>query len=190
MEHDAHMPMPEDSPARAADVERLVAEITPRLYRYALVRLGRVDLAEDAVGETLCRLIEKGPGLSPGVEVAHVRGWCVRCMVNVCREFQRRPRTLPLERAADAAAAHEPTHTYRFADWHEAMTHDSALLIGAVGRLSDRQQEAIILRVLMGLPVQAVAQAMNCAEGTVKALTHQGIATLREGVANRTQIES
>jgi len=151
--------------------ERLIAEFSPRLYRYALVRLGRRDLAEDAVAETLCRLVEKGPPL-PGPR-EHVHGWCVRCLVNVCRELARRPRPGSLD-----ADRREAT-TFRFADWRSAISEESQRMIHAMGGISDRQREAVTLRVLMGLPVAQVAVAMGCAEGTVKALTHQALAALR-----------
>lgn len=193
------------SDARAA---RLVAEFAPRLYRYALVRLGRVDRAEDAVAEVLCRLVEKGPPLDG--PTAHIHGWCVRCMVNVCREEGRREWRMEGSRQPSAisrqesGASQNPTATrrqpfadsrqprtdsppfYRFAD-HVSHLPDSAevrSMVNALAQLSERQAEAVILRVLMGLPVAACAVAMNCAEGTVKALTHQGLATLRTRLAH------
>ena len=52
-------------------------------------------------------------------------------------------------------------------------------LLRAMNDLSERQREAVTLRILMGMPVVAAAQAMGCAEGTIKALTHQGLAALR-----------
>ncbi|QOJ18101.1 MAG: sigma-70 family RNA polymerase sigma factor [Phycisphaeraceae bacterium] len=180
-----------DSNAPAA---RLIAEFAPRLYRYALVRLGRVDRAEDAVAEVLCRLVEKGPPLDG--PTAHIHGWCVRCMVNVCREEGRRgwrgdgshqPSAIGRQFSANLQ---EPTPddqpSYRFAD-HVSRLPDSAevrSMVEALGHLSERQAEAVILRVLMGLPVAACAAAMNCAEGTVKALTHQGLASLRLRLAH------
>lgn len=171
---------PSKSRSTREKAERLVALFAPRLYRYALVRLRRGDLADDAVGEVLCRLVEKGPPLEAAT--AHIHGWCVRCMVNVCREVERRPRSLEELHENDSKEA-EPT--YRFDAWHRGRSDDELHLINAMARLSPRQQEVITLRVLMGLPVNAVARAMECAEGTVKALTHQGLAALRRTVVER-----
>lgn len=207
----AHSPVG-DSNRPAA---RLITEFAPRLYRYALVRLGRVDRAEDAVAEVLCRLVEKGPPLDG--PTAHVHGWCVRCMVNVCREEGRRgwredgsrqPSAVshlpsegggrksgvrdepPATNQQPSAESRQPRAdgplSYRFAD-HVSRLPDSAevrSMVEALGHLSERQAEAVILRVLMGLPVAACAAAMNCAEGTVKALTHQGLASLRVRLAH------
>jgi RNA polymerase sigma-70 factor (ECF subfamily) len=153
-----------------AAAERLVAEFAPRLYRYALVRLKRSDRADDAVGEVFCRLVQKGPSLSRPTE--HIHGWCVRCMVNVCREVERRPRCESLD-------VGDGVPSYRFADWHGGRSEEELALTNAMSALSPRQQEAIILRIFMGLSVHAAAHAMECADGTVKALTHQGVALLR-----------
>lgn len=160
-------------------VQRLIVTTSPRLYRYALVRLGRADLAEDAVGETLVRLVEKGPPLEGNA--AHVTGWCVRCMVNICREMSRRSR----EQASTGEEPEGSESTLRFTDWHDGHTEDSRMLMTAMAHLSDRQKEAVILRILMGLPVAAAAEAMECAEGTVKALTHQAIASMRTTIESR-----
>jgi len=164
---------PLDSRPTRVKAERLVAEFAPRLYRYALVRLKRGDLADDAVGEVLCRLVEKGPPLEGPSE--HVHGWCVRCMVNICREVERRPRMEAM--GEEDAGAGSPA--LRFDAWHGGRSDEELQVISAMGQLSPRQQEVIVLRILMGLPVSAVAHAMACAEGTVKALTHQGLAALR-----------
>jgi len=173
------MQEPASPRADALGAEALLAEFAPRLYRYALVRLGRAERAEEAVAETLARLIEKGPPLSG--PAAHVHGWCVRCIVNVCREVGRAPRPLGFDRADEPRA-----NSMRFADWHDGISHqhpDAPMLIHAMGQLSDRQREAVTLRVLMGLSVRAASEAMNCAEGTVKALTHQGLTALRARLA-------
>ena len=46
-------------------------------------------------------------------------------------------------------------------------------------RLPGRQREAISLRFLADLDVSRTARVMRCAEGTVRALTSQGVARLR-----------
>ena len=49
----------------------------------------------------------------------------------------------------------------------------------AMRRLPSRQREAISLRFLADLDVSRTALVMRCKEGTVRALTSQGIARLR-----------
>ncbi len=49
----------------------------------------------------------------------------------------------------------------------------------ALARLPLRQRAAVVLRYLGGLSVSEVAQAMGCAEGTVKATLHAALQRLR-----------
>jgi RNA polymerase sigma-70 factor (sigma-E family) len=49
----------------------------------------------------------------------------------------------------------------------------------AVTSLPDRQRAAIVLRYFADLPVATVAEAMDCAQGTVRSLTSQAIDRLR-----------
>ena len=49
----------------------------------------------------------------------------------------------------------------------------------ALARLPLRQRAAVVLRFLGGLSVAEVAEAMGCAEGTVKATLHGALRRLR-----------
>nr|MBA2600298.1 sigma-70 family RNA polymerase sigma factor [Actinomycetota bacterium] len=48
-----------------------------------------------------------------------------------------------------------------------------------VAALPTRQRTAVVLRFYLDLSVSQTADLMDCAQGTVKALTHKGIAALR-----------
>lgn len=49
----------------------------------------------------------------------------------------------------------------------------------AVSTLPERQRAVIVARFFLGYDVAATAALLDCAEGTVKATTHQAIARLR-----------
>jgi RNA polymerase sigma-70 factor (ECF subfamily) len=49
----------------------------------------------------------------------------------------------------------------------------------AIATLAPRQRQAVVLRYLADLPVRDVAEAMGCAEGTVKATLHQALRAMR-----------
>ncbi len=49
----------------------------------------------------------------------------------------------------------------------------------AVRQLPDRQRQAIVCRYYVQMTVRETAVAMRCAEGTVRALTSQGLSNLR-----------
>ena len=58
---------------------------------------------------------------------------------------------------------------------------DAIVVRAAVAELPERQRAAPILRYFADLPVASVAEILDCAQGTVKSLTSQGIDRLREG---------
>jgi len=47
-------------------------------------------------------------------------------------------------------------------------------------RLPDRQREVLILRHYEGLSLQEIAEAQDCALGTVKSSLHRALANLKE----------
>jgi RNA polymerase sigma factor (sigma-70 family) len=57
----------------------------------------------------------------------------------------------------------------------EALTE----LLAVIGRLPERQRSALLLRHYARLSVRETAEAMGCAEGTVKSLTNRAVERLR-----------
>jgi RNA polymerase sigma-70 factor (ECF subfamily) len=67
---------------------------------------------------------------------------------------------------------------------HDADVGAAVSLREAVAALPARQKKALVLRYFADLSVADTAEAMGCAEGTVRALTSQGLAALRRsGIA-------
>lgn len=80
----------------------------------------------------------------------------------------------------------------RYAEWRANTRHgagrvdaevgDSAATLAirrAVAALPERQRQAVAYRYFAGFSVAETAAAMGCADGTVRALTSQGVAALR-----------
>lgn len=57
---------------------------------------------------------------------------------------------------------------------------DAVLLRAAVAELPTRQRQAVILRYFLQLTTAEAAEVMSCANGTVRALTSQALARLRQ----------
>jgi len=57
---------------------------------------------------------------------------------------------------------------------------EMAALVAAIESLPDRQREAVTLRFLQEMSVKDTAEAMGCAEGTVKAAVFAALGNLRK----------
>ncbi|MBL7139851.1 MAG: sigma-70 family RNA polymerase sigma factor [Planctomycetes bacterium] len=155
--------------ARGGDASafaRVAAVAQDPLYRLALANgLGAVDAAE-ATQETLARAYEHRRRFRADGDAMP---WLYGILMNVVREYRRRrrPRAIDLETLAGA-----PSEVEAGRERLEALSR-------ALERLPDRQREAVACRYLRGLSVRQTAEAMGCAEGTVKAATSAGLARLR-----------
>jgi RNA polymerase sigma-70 factor (sigma-E family) len=153
-----------DEDPRAAFVRRE----HPRLVGALSLYCGDLDVAEEVAQEALaraCRDWSRLAGMrSPGA-------WTHRVAINLANSWYRR-------RSAEqrARARHGPSDD---GVGREADSADVLAVRQAVAALPRRQRAAVVLRYFSDLPVTEVADALGCAEGTVKALTHKGIANLR-----------
>jgi RNA polymerase sigma-70 factor (sigma-E family) len=86
-------------------------------------------------------------------------------------EQRRRWRLLRRDRSVPGDEADVPDHGpgVLTAGW----------LADALGTLTPRQRAAVLLRHSADLPIADIAQALGCAEGTVKATLHQALRRLR-----------
>lgn len=140
------------------------------LIRLAVVMLGDRPAAEDVVQEAFCGLYRRWDRLADtGNALPYVRS----SVLNGCRSVLRhRSRRQP---AAGAAGG-----------WETAESAESSALLGeehrevlaALGRLPDRQREALVLRYFLELAEPEIAQAMGISQGTVKSTVSRGLAAL------------
>jgi len=167
--------------ASAGDREafgRLAAAAQDDLYRVALAQgLTQADAAE-TVQESLMRAYRLRSRWSAGRDAL---AWLYGIAMNVTRETRRR-RQFPqrdgldldlLEQApeADDAGPVDETHGLELKE--------------ALELLAERQREAVACRYLLRLSIRETAEAMGCAEGTVKAAVHAALLNLRRLMEKR-----
>ncbi len=140
----------------------------PRLVRSLAVYTGDRDLAEELAQESLARAYRDWDRVG-GLD--HPEAWVHRVAVNLANSHFRRRRH---EQAARRRAAARTTQA-----WTDPEPGLGPVLLAALAGLTRRQREALVLRFVLDLSVAATAEHMHCAEGTVRALTAQGVAALR-----------
>ncbi|MEM9414601.1 MAG: sigma-70 family RNA polymerase sigma factor [Planctomycetota bacterium] len=153
--------------ARAA----LVRELQDVWYRYAFSILRSPDQAKDAAQETAMRFLKALPQFRGD---SKLKTWSLGIATNVCRERRRQRTPLALaEPHTDPDPSPGPRRTAELKEQRER-------LLAVLGDLPDRQREAVALRYFEQLSVRDTAEAMGCAEGTVKATLSQAIRSLRQ----------
>lgn len=161
-----------------AEVDPAFAEVCRRehLRLVGLLALYTGDRAvgEDLAQEALARLHHHWPRVRT---MASPHAWLSTVGINLARSWWRRryaeQRANRYHSATRAAAGPEAAEVLAVRD--------------AVSALPPRQRAALVLRYYGDLSVAETAQALGCAEGTVKSLTHKAIATLRTTLDARSE---
>jgi RNA polymerase sigma factor (sigma-70 family) len=151
--------------AGVGDQASFLGSMYPRLVgAFGFRGFSRAE-AEDLAQETLARACQSWETVSSS---ASPEAWVHRTGLNLSRSWLRRVRV---------ARRHAPMLVDRHPGDEDVA--GSIAVRAAVGALPARQREAIVLRYFADLSVRDTALAMRCAEGTVRALTSQGVAALR-----------
>jgi RNA polymerase sigma-70 factor (sigma-E family) len=149
----------ETTPGRDQSFEALYGEEYEPMLRIAFLLVDSTDLAEEVVHDAFAKVFERWSKVTnPG---AYLR----TCVVNRCRDVQRRRRTErrtplpPAERSAELGADE---------------------LADALATLPIKRRAAIVLRYYDGLSETRIAEVLGVPPGTVKSLLSRGLAELRE----------
>jgi RNA polymerase sigma-70 factor (sigma-E family) len=154
-----------DDPPGAVEFCR---RLQPRLLGALALHCGDADLAEELTQETLARVWDRWPRVTA---MAAPERYAFRVGFNLANSTFRRRAAERRARMRAVAAADPPG---------DALDRTDAIAVrAAVAGLPPRQRAAVVLRYFADLSVAETAAAMGCAQGTIKALTSQGLGTLR-----------
>lgn len=162
----------------------LIRELSPRIW-VAIRRYARDDDdADDLLQDCWIRIMER-------LEAFKHRGsfaaWAIAVSRNVCRSKlrQRRravARTMVLQDvAAVSGDPPDPLEELR-------LNREREVLYGALGKLPDRERDAIVLRVMEGRDTEETATILNVAPATVRSLLQRGMYRLRKMQELRTLV--
>lgn len=149
------------------DLERFCRDQHARLVRWLTLHVGDQGVAEELAQDAIARVCQHWGRVGA---MANPRAWLNRVAVNLATSWFRR-------RAAERRA--QSRHGPMDPAVAPVDAADVLAVRAAIVRLPERQRTALVLRHFEDLPVAEVAEVMGCAAGTVKALTHQAIATLQ-----------
>ncbi|MDQ7030607.1 MAG: sigma-70 family RNA polymerase sigma factor [Ardenticatenia bacterium] len=165
-----------------AAFEELYTLYADKIYRFLLVRLQDVDLAEELTSQVFLRLIERihQYHIQPRDNVVIFSGWLYQIARHLLTDMYRaesRRTTVSLDKAMHLASPQEAPH--------DAVERKLTMerVVAALANLNERQQQVITLRFLEGLSVAETARVMHMTEGAVKALQHRALRNLQNYLA-------
>ena len=154
----------------APAIDDLYRERRLPLVRLAVLMVDDLPTAEDVVQDVFTRLYRRyGTGLDA---VADPNAYLVSAVMNAARSALRRRRIarayLP-PRPEPAPAAEEEA----------LLGAGDREVFRALGRLTTRQRQVIVLRYWSGLSEQEIAGTLRISTGTVKSTAHRALTLLR-----------
>ncbi len=155
----------------ATAFDAIVRRFQDRIYRLASVWLYDPQLAADATQEVFLR---GHKGLRSFRFRARPFTWLFRTTRYVCNEFNRQRKAEALDQ--------EPGDTSSVPERQVAEVETAVRIRKLVAGLPERQREVVMLRIFEDMSVRETAAAMNCREGTVKALLHKATNNLKTAI--------
>jgi RNA polymerase sigma-70 factor (ECF subfamily) len=126
--------------------------------------IGDVDRAEDLAQEAFARALGRWSAVSA---MERPVAWVYVVALNKARRDLRRDRYRPVHQVPPVVEDIAGT------------VATSVALAAALATLAPRQRAVVVLRHLAGLSIGETAQALQCAEGTVKSTLHSALSRLR-----------
>jgi RNA polymerase sigma-70 factor, ECF subfamily len=157
--------------AAAAEFDRLLARMRPKLHRYCARMVGSVIDGEDVVQDTLIKAVES---FSESTPIGNPEGWLFRIAHNTALDFlRRRNRQEAFQSGEEVDMVADP------ADVVENRELASASLRTFM-RLPVAQRSSVILMDVLGCSLQEICAVMAFSLPAVKAALHRGRTRLSE----------
>lgn len=151
----------------------LVQRHTERFYRLAYRYLQHKESAEDIVQDAFLKLWED-PGRWRAERRTKFTTWFYRVVVNLCLDWQKKKKPIPLEEETPVADERDPP------DAALVRSEEEKTLERAIAALPERQRTALNLCFDEGLSNQEAADAMGLKLKALQSLIMRAKATLKE----------
>ena len=149
------------------ELERIVAERQDWLFRFAYMRIGRREDAEDLVQEVLLRLFKAMQ--KSGID--DIERYLIRSISNACQDHFRRKRqtTIPIDDALHVSV-----------DESDRQIHEEFMRINRMlDDLPSEQAETLRLKCYDGLTFKQIGELQDIPEATVQSRDRYVINTLK-----------
>jgi RNA polymerase sigma-70 factor (ECF subfamily) len=153
------------------DLDRLLADLRPKLHRYCARMVGSVIDGEDVVQDALVKVVESFAMAGP---IGNPEGWLFRIAHNTALDFlRRRNRRQAVGSDQEVDMIADPANTVE-------SRQAAAASLRTLMRLPVAQRSSVILMDVLGCSLQEICEVMDFSLPAVKAALHRGRAQLRE----------
>jgi RNA polymerase sigma-70 factor (ECF subfamily) len=155
----------------AAHLDRLLADLRPRLHRYCARMVGSAIDGEDVVQDALVKAVESFAAAGP---IGNPEGWLFRVAHNTAMDFlRRRNRQEGFRLGEEVDMLADPADTVE-------SRQAAAASLRTFMRLPVAQRSSVILMDVLGCSLQEICAVMDCSLPAAKAALHRGRRRLSE----------
>jgi len=164
-------------PRQPEDVEQLLVSFGPRVYGLLFRLVGRPDVAEDLMQETLLRAFRSLDTYRPE---GKFQAWIFRIAVNLARDWIRRRHREPSSSLDDELEPNVAAPSEKSPRPEASMVtgERSRRVEEAMARLPTADREVLLLRYYGDLAFKDIAEATGEPLGTVLARAHRALKKL------------
>ena len=156
---------------RLKELEKIIENEQDKLFRFAYMRVGNREDAEDIVQDVFLKLYASDENLKHIRDLEH---YLMHSISNSCQDYHRRNKfdMVSIDEACQLAEENE--------DWqiHEEYLRINRLL----ATLSDEQAEIVRLKCYDGLKFREIAKILEIPEATAKSRYRYAIAHLQKDI--------
>jgi RNA polymerase sigma-70 factor, ECF subfamily len=157
--------------AAVASLDRLLADMRPKLHRYCARMVGSVIDGEDVVQDALVKAVEAFPVAGP---IGNPEGWLFRIAHNTALDFLRRRNRQEVFRSGEEVdMIADPADTVE-------SRQAAAASLRTFMRLPVAQRSSVILMDVLGCSLQEICAVMDFSLPAAKAALHRGRTRLSE----------
>jgi RNA polymerase sigma-70 factor (ECF subfamily) len=155
----------------AAHLDRLLADLRPKLHRYCSRMVGSVIDGEDVVQDALVKAVESFAAAGP---IGNPEGWLYRIAHNTALDFlRRRNRQEGVRSGEEVEMIADPANTVE-------SRQAAAASLRTFMRLPVAQRSSVILMDVLGCSLQEICAVMDFSLPAAKAALHRGRKRLSE----------
>ncbi|MDO4959250.1 MAG: sigma-70 family RNA polymerase sigma factor [Prevotellaceae bacterium] len=166
--------MSKETEQKIVELERIVAERQDWLFRFAYMRIGRREDAEDLVQEVFLKLFK---AMNKSGEVDDIERYLIRSISNACHDYFRRKRQtmIPIDETLQITV-----------DESDKQIHEEFMRINKMlDDIPPEQAETLRLKCYDGLTFKQIGELQDIPEATVKSRYRYAITTLSKRVNSK-----